>query len=80
MADEFTYYVLDDGVGTRVDRFLVDNMEGYTRSSLQRLLDEGNVLVGNSPVAKNYKCKQSKENTISVPDAKPLDLEAQNIP
>lgn len=80
MADVFTYYVDDDGVGTRVDRFLVDNMEGYTRSSLQRLLDEGNVLVGNSPVAKNYKCKQGDVISVSVPDAKPLDLEAQNIP
>lgn len=80
MADVFTYYVDDDGVGTRVDRFLVDNMEGYTRSSLQRLLDDGNVLVGNSPVAKNYKCKQGDVISVSVPDAKPLDLEAQNIP
>ena len=80
MVDVFTYYVDDDGVGTRVDRFLVDNMEGYTRSSLQRLLDEGNVLVGNSPVAKNYKCKQGDVISVFVPDAKPLDLEAQNIP
>ena len=80
MADVFTYYVDDDGVGTRVDRFLADNMEGYTRSSLQRLLDEGNMLVGNSPVAKNYKCKQGDVISVSVPDAKPLDLEAQNIP
>ena len=80
MADVFTYYVDDDGVGTRVDRFLVDNMEGYTRSSLQRLLDEGNMLVGNSSVAKNYKCKQGDVISVSVPDAKPLDLEAQNIP
>lgn len=78
MADTFTFVV--DNAGVRVDKLLVDSMADFTRSAIQRLIDDGNVLVGNKVVAKNYKCKAGDTVTVVVPDAKPLETEAQNIP
>lgn len=41
----------------RVDKFLMDRMEGVTRSRLQRGIDEGWVLVNDRPVKSNHKIK-----------------------
>lgn len=78
MADTYTFVV--DSAGVRVDKLLVDSMQDFTRSAIQRLIDDGNVLVSGRAVAKNYKCKLGDEVSVLVPDAKPLETEAQDIP
>lgn len=78
MADTLCFNV--DTPGTRLDKLLVDMMQDFTRSSVQRLIDDGCVLVGDKPVAKNYKCKAGDRITVNIPDAKPLETEAQDIP
>lgn len=80
MANDFCFLVSQETAGTRVDKLLADSMDGFTRSGIQHLLSEGNVTCGAKPITKNYKCKEGDEIKVFVPDAKPLDVEAQDIP
>ena len=80
MANDFCFLVSQDTAGTRVDKLLADSMDGFTRSGIQHLLSEGNVTCGAKPITKNYKCREGDEIKVFVPDAKPLDVEAQDIP
>lgn len=78
MADIFNFVCKASGV--RIDKFLVDNLEGFTRSAVQKIIDEQNVKVNDKIVAKNFKCKAGDKIEIFVPDAKPLEAVPQNIP
>lgn len=80
MADTFSFTIDSDSAGIRIDRFLVDRMDGFTRSALQHLIDGGNVAVCGIQIAKNYKCKYGDDVVVTVPQAKPLDVVAQDIP
>lgn len=80
MANDFCFLVSQETAGTRVDKLLAGSMDGFTRSGIQHLLSEGNVTCGAKPITKNYKCREGDEIRVFVPDAKPLDVEAQDIP
>ena len=80
MANDLCFLVSQETAGTRVDKLLADSMDGFTRSGIQHLLSDGNVTCGAKPITKNYKCREGDEIKVFVPDAKPLDIEAQNIP
>lgn len=80
MANDFCFLVSQETAGTRVDKLLAYSMDGFTRSGIQHLLSEGNVTCGAKPITKNYKCREGDEIKVFVPDAKPLDIEAQDIP
>lgn len=80
MANDFCFLVSQETAGTRVDKLLADSMDGFTRSGIQHLLSDGNVTCGAKPITKNYKCREGDEIKVFVPDAKPLDIEAQDIP
>lgn len=80
MANDFCFLVSQETAGTRVDKLLADSMDGFTRSGIQHLLSDGNVTCGAKPITKNYKCREGDEIKVFIPDAKPLDIEAQDIP
>ena len=46
-----------DRDGVRLDAFLSEQDLGLSRSALQRLLEEGQILVSGRPVKKNYKTR-----------------------
>ena len=77
MADTFNFVSTENGV--RLDKLLCENLDSFTRSAVQRLIEGGNVTVNDVIVAKNYKCKAGDNVEIFVPDAKPLEATAQNI-
>lgn len=66
--------------GERIDKFICENLEDITRSAVQKLIEEGNVEVNSAPVSKNYKCKEGDSVEITIPDAQPLNVKAENIP
>ena len=45
--------------GERLDAFLRDAMPDYSRSALQKLIEEGNVLLNGRPAAKNARPRRS---------------------
>ena len=78
MAETFCFSCDSDAV--RIDKFLVDNLDDVSRSAIQKIIDERGVTVNSKIVSKNYKCKSGDEIVVTVPDAKPLEAKAENIP
>ncbi len=66
--------------GIRIDKVLCDKMDGFTRSAVSKLIDEGCVTVCSKSISKNYKCRENDEICVLIPDAKPLEAKAENIP
>ncbi len=65
----------------RVDKFLMNFIEGTTRSKIQQAADNGQVLVNGNAVKSNYKVKPDDEVKV-VMDEPPrvVDIIAENIP
>ena len=47
-----------DAVGTRIDKFLSENLRDFSRSYLQTLIQDGNVTVNGKNVKSNYKLNE----------------------
>ncbi|MDD6729252.1 MAG: RluA family pseudouridine synthase [Eubacteriales bacterium] len=80
MSDILTLTADTDDAGARIDKLISDKADGLTRSAAAKLIEDGNVIVGGQAVAKNYKCKENDIITVTIPDAKPLEAKAENIP
>lgn len=80
MSSEFNLTVEAENAGVRIDKLISENSEGITRSAAAKLIDQGNVTVCGKEISKNYKCKEQDEITVLIPDAKPLEAKAENIP
>lgn len=46
-----------EDVGKRLDAFLAEKVEGWSRSQLQKLIDGEDVLVNNGPARSSYKLR-----------------------
>lgn len=77
MAEKFLF-VSDENI--RIDKFLSDKLTDYSRNSVQKIIDSNGVCVNDKVINKNYKCKAGDRVEIVIPDAKPLEAVAQNIP
>lgn len=74
------FIVEQEGVGTRIDRFLSGEDTGLSRSALQGLMAQGHVLCNGRPVPKSQKLKAGDTLLVEIPDAKPIEAVPQNIP
>jgi len=65
----------------RLDVFLADNVEGYTRSYIGSLIDEGKAAVNGKVITKaGFKLKSGDEVSIEIPEPKDTTISAQDIP
>lgn len=80
MRDALKLTVDESGAGVRIDKFLSDTLDGFTRSGISKLIADGNVTVNGTEISKNYKCRMNDNILVIVPDAVPLEVQAQNIP
>lgn len=78
MAERLTFTAAEDGA--RLDAFLAEQMEGHTRSSVQKLIVQGMVLVNGAPAAKNYRLRAGDKAAVELPDPEPLEAVPQDIP
>ena len=69
-----------ENAGERIDKLVFVKCELLSRSAAQKLIDDGNVKVGSVVVTKNYKVKNGDIITVQIPQAKPLEVTAENIP
>ena len=79
MSDIYNLTVSAEAAGERLDKFLTSSLDGFTRSAVQKLIDDGGVTVFGNIAEKNYKCRAEDKITVTVPEAKPLEVEAENI-
>ena len=64
----------------RCDVYLADNMPDLSRSFLKKLFESGEVLVNGKVARASLKLKEGDEIMLTLPEAKKLDVEAQDIP
>jgi 23S rRNA pseudouridine1911/1915/1917 synthase len=74
--------VFDLPDSVRLDRYLADLriQELYSRSFVERLIDEDRILVNKVPVKKSYPLQANDEIDINLPDPEPRELVPQDIP
>lgn len=77
--EDYTYKILEAQKGERIDKALASLESDWSRSQIQIWLKDGAVLVNGETVKTNYKVKPDDVVTVSVPDAEPLDIEAENL-
>lgn len=72
---------VDDGDELiRIDAYLAGNIEGRSRSYIQKLIKDENVLVNEKAVKPNYTVRLGDEIKVFIPDDVIPDIEAENIP
>jgi 23S rRNA pseudouridine1911/1915/1917 synthase len=66
--------------GKRLDAFLAEEVEGWSRSRLQRLIDDGDVLVNEKQVKSSYKLREGDEIEVELTKLPAARFEPENIP
>lgn len=73
--------VNDVSDGARIDSFIASNNEELSRMTVKKLIEDGNVIVNGKQISKNsYKVKSGDIVEFEVPEAKQVELVAQDIP
>lgn len=80
MISSFIFSVEEELSGERIDKVVTLKCELNSRSAAQRILDDGGVFVNGKAVSKNYKVKANDKITVKIPEAKELEVKAENIP
>ena len=66
--------------GLRADVFLAEKLENQSRSSVQRLMEEGMISCSGAPVAKNRRTAAGEVYCVELPEPVPDIAIGQNIP
>ena len=77
---EFKLNCTGEESGLRIDRYLADHLDGQSRNSIQKLIEEGLVLVNGNACRASYKLQEKDRIFISVPDAVLTELRPERIP
>ena len=75
-----TIKINEENVGKRIDSFIPSIKKDISRSMVQKLIKEENIKVNGKETKHSYKLKLNDEIEISIPEAKEIDLKAQDIP
>lgn len=64
----------------RLDLFLSEELEGITRSAIQKLIKSGNITVNNKVKKSSYLLKEGDRVLINIPEARPIEIFPEDIP
>lgn len=81
--EEFEFIINEtsiESIGIRLDKYLTEKLPEYSRSYIQKLLEDGQILVNGRPSKSNYKLRNGDLITVTIPEAEPLDVEPEDIP
>ena len=65
---------------TRIDKYIAENIEDLTRSYIQKLIEDGLVLVDGKQKKSNYKLSEGEQITVEIPPPVDLKIEPEDIP
>ena len=68
-----------DDEGKRIDSFLSEKIEGYSRTYMQKLIEEEYCKVNGRRVKSNLKLRPGDKVVAVIPDPVPLEVEAEKI-
>ena len=71
--------LIADAPNQRLDRFVLAQLPGYSRTQVQRLIREGYVLVDGAAQKTGYKFKGGEQVTVSIPQREETSVEPEEI-
>jgi len=74
------YIVSQEEKGKRLDTYIPSVDTDITRTSAQRLIEDGNILVNGKNAKVSYKIQENDKISVEIPKPKQIELKAQNIP
>ena len=79
-SENVALHVNGADVGVRLDAYLASQIEGWSRSRLQRLIDEEDVLVNGHTAKSSYKVAKGDEIEVELTPAPSSNFTPENIP
>ena len=83
MSEESSTLVLhptSSDIGKRLDAFLSENVDSWSRSRLRRLIDDGDALVNGKASKPSYKLREKDEVEVELVELPTVRFEPENIP
>jgi 23S rRNA pseudouridine1911/1915/1917 synthase len=79
-AEALAFDVSAEDAGARLDAFLAARVEGVSRSTLKRVIDDGEVLVGGRAAKPSLKLKGGEHVEVELPAPPPSEVAPEEIP
>lgn len=80
MIDALLFSIPPELDGERVDRAVSQLVEGLSRSAVQRLIEEGNLIKNRQPVSKNDRVKAGDSVRVTMREPRAIEAQPQKIP
>ena len=78
--NKYELIVEEDYENERIDRYLRDVLADFSRSYIQKLIENGNVTAQDKAVRSSYRVKQNETIVVITPDSVIPDIVPENIP
>ena len=75
-----TYIIKQDIEGVRLDKAISENDSKLSRSMVQKMLENGNILVNGKPAKASYKVAVGDKIEVTYDEPKEVDLKPEDIP
>ena len=72
--------LIADAPKERLDKFVLAHLAGFSRTQVQALIRDGNVLVDGAAQKTGYKFKGGEQVTVSIPPREETSVEPEDIP
>jgi 23S rRNA pseudouridine1911/1915/1917 synthase len=79
MKNKISIVVTDLDKGNRIDKYLSDTLEDYSRSHIQNWITNGQVMVNERPIKSNYKVQNNDVILIEIPEVKEVEIVPTNM-
>ena len=80
MIDALLFSIPPELDGDPVDRAVSQLVEGLSRSAVQRLIEEGNLIINRQPVSKNDRVKAGDSVRVTMREPRAIEAQPQEIP
>lgn len=78
--EQLNFLVEEDSKNSRLDLYLSNKLDNKSRSYIQNLIEEGNVLVNKTVKKSSYKLSIEDNVEITIPNPVALNINPENIP
>ncbi|WP_414052770.1 RluA family pseudouridine synthase [Macrococcus animalis] len=77
--ETYNFLIEEEEVGTRIDRYLTDMNEVWSRNQIQDWIKLNLVIVNGKPVKANYKIRLDDEIVVTEKPVEEIDLQAEDL-
>jgi 23S rRNA pseudouridine1911/1915/1917 synthase len=75
-----TLHFVVDKAGSRLDKYLTERCEGFSRTYIQKLIEDGYVMVNGHPAKASLRLSRGDRISLVLPPPAPVNLVAEDIP